>query len=372
LTVDGEETFEGRVEPAGVLTGTVTNLEGATVNLINAAGTIVATTETSAAGAYKFAGVKADDYTVEVSMNGFVKETTSAQTVTKNTVKTVAPIALEAVATTGDVAGIVRLKDSLSPVANATVTYYDADGDQKYTDTTGSNGSYELTSVAAGTYKVVVRGSGMDTFTTTQVVKAGDDLSAVNYNPVVGGDASLTINFVDSEGNAVEITDNMVAELLDDSIDAVDLASGLLPGRLAVEDNGSSIMFENLSAGSYDLEIDLPEEYVDIATTATLGSGEEKELEIELKEVADTHKVNFRVVDETNANEADAYVVVFNEDGTIETVLTTTDAGTADLALVDGTYTLAVIRDGYTVAEREVTVEGEDVTVQMIQLAKIQ
>ncbi|WP_394235047.1 carboxypeptidase regulatory-like domain-containing protein [Niallia oryzisoli] len=374
VTVDGDEDIEKRVVPAGVVTGTVTGLEGAAVNLLNADGSIKATTKSNASGEYEFTGVEAGDYKVEVSMSGYDTEITAPQTVTKNTVKTIAPITLDAVAITGDVAGFVRLNGSLSPIANATVTYYDADGDQKYSDTTGSNGSYELTSVEAGSYKVVVRGPGMDTFTTNQVVNAGDDLSAVNYSPAVGGDASLTVNFVDNEGNAVEITDTILAELLDDSIDAVDLADGAVPGKLTgeVAENGSSITFEDLSAGSYDLEIDLPEEFVDIDTTATLGSGEEKELKIEVNEVADTHKVNFRVVDETNTNEEDAYVVVFNEDGSIETVLTTTEAGTAELALMDGTYTLAVIRDGYTVAEREVTVEGKDVTVPVIQLTNIQ
>ena len=191
----------------------------------------------------------------------------------------------------------------------------------------------------------------------------------MNYNLTAGGDASLKINVVDAEGKPVVITGS-TAELLDANVDAVEPAENVLGSNLGTITD-STITFENLSAGSYDLKLDvLDTKYIDVETVATLAAGKEEELTITLTEVADAHNVNFRVIDEDNENVENAYIVVFNEEGTIEQVLQTNGQGTQSLALMDGNYTLSVIQNGYPVSEQEVTVAGNEVTVPVIQLTK--
>jgi 5-hydroxyisourate hydrolase-like protein (transthyretin family) len=367
ITVDGDETFEERAVPAGKISGTVTDSEGAIVNLVDADGNVVDTTEAGTAGAYEFTGVNAGKYKVETSKEGFVSETSDEVTVTKNAETQVAAIALDAVVTTGDVAGYVRTSETLAAVANATVTYYDADGEEVDSASVDANGSYSLSDLEAGTYDVVVRGDAVETYTTTQTIAAGDNLTKVNYNLTQGGDASLEVTVVDSEGNPVDVA-AAGFDLADAFVGVTNPTVGTWEEAVSAVD---TVTFNNLSAGTYDLDIDVSsEDYVDVETTVSVATGEELELKIVVDEVAAQSDVNFRVVNEANANVEGAYVVVFKEDGTIKDILTTT-AGTEDLALVDGNYTLAVYHDGYVVSEQAITVEGKDVNVPVIQLAPI-
>jgi hypothetical protein len=367
LTVDGDETLEERAVPAGLVTGNVTDstptsLEDAMVNLLDTDGKVVATTKTDASGDYKFGGVVAGDYTVSVSKADFVTEESAEFTVAKNTASTT-DVSLEDVVTTGDVAGFVRVKGSLAPVSGATVVYYDEDGEEVYNTTVGADGSYSLSTIAAGTYEVVVRNAGVETFTTTQEVKAGDDLKSVNYNLTNGGNAALEISVVDSEGNPVDAAVNGF-DLSDAYVDPTLTSAGIGYWELDTAPT-DTVTFTDLSAGTYELTIDvLDPAYVDIDTTASVAMGETGELEIVVEEVAAQSAVNFRVVDETNTDVTDGTVVVFNEDGSIKTVIASDDS----LALVDGNYKLAVYKNGYVVAKRDVTVAGKAVTVPVIQL----
>ncbi|GAA0336731.1 hypothetical protein GCM10008967_28830 [Bacillus carboniphilus] len=367
IIVDGDETFEGRAVPAGVIDGTVTGTsETVKVDLIDAEGNIVETLE-STDGSYKFAGVTAGDYKVQASGDGLLTNASDELTVTKNATTTVEAISLVAVETTGDVAGFVRVDGTLAAVEGATVTYYDEEGNEAGKATTAANGSYSISDLEAGTYDVVVRGTGIETFTTTQAVKAGDNLTAVNYELTTGGNASLEITVVDSEGNPVDVKINGF-DLADAFIAEENASVGTWEEADAVTD---TVTFNNLSAGAYSLSIDVAsEDFVDVEGLVAIAKGEAAELEIVVDEVAAQSAVNFLVVDETNTNVEDATVVVFNEDGSIKDILTTT-AGTAALALVDGNYTLAVYQNGYAVSTQEITVSGDDVNVPVIQLSPI-
>lgn len=366
LTVDGDESFEGRAVPGGKIAGS-TNAEAA-ISLVDAKGNVVETTAADKDGAYAFSGVTAGNYTVQAAKEGFVAEKSDELKVTKNETTTVDALALDAVDTTGDAAGFVRLSGTLAPAAGATVTYYNEDGEEVKKATVEANGSYSLSDLAAGTYKVVVRGAGAETYTTSQAVAAGDSLTKVNYTLVQGGDASLKVSVVDSDGKPVSV-----------AVDGFDLADAFVgktnptAGVWEQADSATDkVTFSNLSAGTYDLDIDVAsEDYVDTEATVSVAKGEAVELKIVVDEVAEQSAVNFRIVDEKNANVEGAHVVVFKEDGTVKEVLSTTSAGTADLALVDGSYTLAVYRNGYVVAQQAVTVAGDDVNVPVIQLVPV-
>lgn len=371
VTVDGNETFEDRAVPAGTIAGTITassgTVAGATVNLLNEDGEVVDTIETD--DTYTFGGVATGKYTVEVSQNGFVTEESAVATVSKNADTTGVNVEIDEVVTDANVSGYVRVNGSLSPVDTASVVYYNKDREVAYSTTTNATGAYAIADVEAGTYDVVVRddNDGVETHVTTQTVEAGKDLTALNYNLTKGGNASLEISVVDSEGNAVDVHA--------DGFDLTDaftfndetLAAGFWEG--AGDGPTDTFTFTGLSAGTYDLDLDIAsDEYVDVDTTVTLASGETGELEIVVEEVAAQSAVNFRVVSETNEDVNDAIVVVFNEDGTIKTTLT---SGDKTVALVDGNYNLAVYKNGYVVAKRDVTVAGKAVTVPVIQLSPI-
>ena len=125
--------------------------------------------------------------------------------VQKHDMTDVTDVTLDAVETNGDVSGFVRLSGSLTPAEDATVTYYDQDGKEVDSAVVSSTGSYSLTDLEEGSYEVVVRHANAETFTTMQTVSAGDDLTSVNYNLTKGGNSSLKVTVMDSEGNKVDV-----------------------------------------------------------------------------------------------------------------------------------------------------------------------
>ncbi|MET3696754.1 S-layer family protein [Bacillus oleivorans] len=366
VTVDGNETVEERVTPAGTVSGTTAVANGVKVDLIDVNGNVVDSTEV-VNGTYTFTSVSAGTYKVQASGADFVAETSAEFTVSKNTNTEVPALDLDNVVTTGDVAGYVRTSGTLTAVAGATVTYYDEKGEEVATVTTNASGAYSLSDLAAGTYEVVVRGTGVETYTTAQAVKAGDNLSAVNYAVTKGGNASLKLSVVDSEGKPVDVAINGF-DLADAFVDPTSPQVGTWEGAAAVS---NTITFNNLPAGTYELNIDVASaEFVDVEKAVSVAKGEAAELKIVVDKVAAQRDVNFRVVDEANANVNGAKVVVFKADGSIKEILTTS-AGTAELALVDGNYTLAVYQNGYLAAEKEITVAGAAVNVPVIQLTPV-
>ncbi|MGX2961696.1 carboxypeptidase regulatory-like domain-containing protein [Peribacillus sp. JNUCC 23] len=372
ITVDGNETFEGRAMPAGALSGVVNDgtigIKGSEVKLVNASGNIVATVTTDASGEYSFTGIPAGDYTVSASADTFIENSLASKVAISKNQNTDTILSLEKVVTTGNVSGFARLSGSLSAAKNATVTYYDQDGEEVANATVTVTGSYSLSGLKAGTYDVVVRGAGIETLKTTQTIEAGKNLTKANYNLTSGGNASLKISVVDSKGQPVNVASKGF-DLTDAYVDPTSPEYGVWEEASSTTD---SVTIKNLSAGTYNLTVDVAsDKFVDVKTTATLATGEAGKLVIVVDEVAAQSKVNFRVVDKSNANVDGAYVVVFNEDGSMKDVFTTTN-GTAELALVDGKYTLAVYHNGNVVAARELTVAGKDLTVPVIQLSPLQ
>nr|WP_254119796.1 carboxypeptidase regulatory-like domain-containing protein [Bacillus sp. FJAT-29790] len=373
ITVNGDQTFEERAVPAGTLTGVVSNgttgIKDAEVNLVNAAGSIIDTVKTNENGEYSFTGLLAGKYTVRATADNFVDGSlTDEVIVTKNKKATAAALKLADVVTDGNVSGFARLNGSLAAAKDATITYYDQKGKEVSNAVVAEDGSYSLTNLKAGKYNVVVRGAGIETLSTTQTIEAGQSLTKVNYNLTSGGNASLKISVVDSKGQPVNVAAQGF-DLTDGYVDPTNPNYGVWE---KAENATNTVTFTSLSAGTYNLSIDVASnDYVDVKTTATLATGEVGELVIVVDEVAAQRAINFRVVDKANANLKDAYVVVFNKDGSIKDVLTTDAAGTSPLALVDGNYTLAVYQNGYVVAERELTVAGKDITVPVIQLSAV-
>ncbi|KIL46632.1 hypothetical protein KP77_27590 [Jeotgalibacillus alimentarius] len=376
ITVTDEDVdFEARAEAAGVIDGTLVDEStnpvnsSVVVNLLDEDGSIVDTIETSN-GTYNFTGVSAGTYTVEAVSKTLVNDSIEVTVVKNGDVnEDDAVITLATPATTGTVSGFVREAGSLDAV-DGTVAYYNEAGQLAYDTTVASNGSYTVDEVDPGTYDVVVRGDGVDTYTATVTVAAGDNLQRTNYLLENGGDASMEITAVDSEGEAIDLTDADI-DLTDAYYATKADEETSVIGSWNEDDaavTADTITFENLSAGTYDFDLTLGS-FVDYEGTATVASGEEAQLEITLEETASQRTVDFKVLDENNADVNDKVkAVIFNEDGTVKEVLAD---GATSVDLMDGDYTIAFYLDGYAVSTRDFTVDGEDVTIPVVQLVDI-
>ncbi|MBM7577800.1 carboxypeptidase regulatory-like domain-containing protein [Jeotgalibacillus terrae] len=373
FTVDGDETVEERVMTAGVVIGTVLNDNEAVVNLLNEEGEIVETTTPSDEGVYKFSGIASGDYTVEVISE--TRKNASAEVTVSSNTSTPQNFDLGVLPTSASVSGVVRIEGSLAAVNSGTIAYYNEDGELA-ASTEITDGKYTVTELVAGTYEVVVRDgenaenpdqTEIDTLTDSITVVAGDELTSINYLAKQGGDAALEITAVDSEGEEIDLTDAVV-ELTDAyyANDEDDETTDL--GVWNTTADASTISFDNLSAGTYDFDLTLGS-FVDYEGTATIASGEAAELEITLEETASQREVDFKVLDESNVDKTSSVkAVIFNEDGTVKEVLAD-DATSVDL--MDGDYTIAFYLDGYAVSTRDFTVDGEDVTIPVVQLVEI-
>lgn len=371
--VDKDVTASGRTTPAGYVTGTVTGtgaIKDAEVQLLDSNKAVVAETTTDESGNYEFKGVAAGSYTVSVSANGYVtKASTSAFTVNADT-KSTEDFALSAVATTGNISGFVRSSGTLAAASGAKVSYYAlsvADvqaGTFVKGATVSSNGSYSVTALKPGTYKVVVRNAGnFETFVTTQAVAAGDDLKDVNYRLTTGGKATLNVTVVDKDNKAVSVGKGNL-KMFDSFAD--EIKDTALTNKAA----GNTFAFTNLASGTYHLTIAAPLGYEAVDTTISVAAGAANDVKIQLVKSADAYNVSFRVVDNKNADVEGAQVVAFNADGTIMKSDKTVGGVATISGLVNGTYTFYTYYDGTIVAVSTVTVNGANVNVPVIQLVQ--
>ncbi|MBV7273917.1 carboxypeptidase regulatory-like domain-containing protein [Clostridium sp. PL3] len=366
-------TVSGRTTTAGYITGVVddgsANVAGATVELLDSNNNVVATTTSAnTTGVYDFAGVAAGNYKVRVSKDGFVTKTSAAAFAVANETDATENVTLAALPTTGAVAGFVRADSTLTPAAGAVVTYYNEDGTSAYTATVAADGSYSIASITPGTYKVVVRDpSALETYVTSQTVAAGDAITNANYKLTAGGNETLTIKLTDKNSQAVNVNAGDVK--LYDVNAAQGTAAAEADGYWVNAGASDTITFNTLSKGTYELKIDAPSSYVDVDQTVTVTSATQQ-LPIQLVDAASVYSVNFRLVDADNTDGDAADIVVFKADGTKLATTTTAADGTATIAnLANGTYKFYIFKNGNLVTTKDVTVNGANVSVPVIQLA---
>ncbi|MBU8905962.1 carboxypeptidase regulatory-like domain-containing protein [Desertibacillus haloalkaliphilus] len=382
VTVDGDDaTAEGNVTTAGVIEGSISGVsEDALVSLVDADGEVVDTVETT--DAYKFASVAAGDYTVEVSKAGFESKASDEFTVEAKQQVTGVDFTLEAIeeVTSATISGYVRTEGSLNPAAGASLSFYaiavEDEEPGAYVDSVAveSNGSYSK-ELEEGTYQVVVRdGGNHETFMTTLNVTADRDRENVNYTLEAGGEASLELTLVDEDGEELDptnITFDTLA-LYDSEADASDESTDPALTVNSADVTEETITFADLSAGTYTLVLEA-DGYNDVSRSVEVTKNDDATLEISFTEVveAEEHSVSLRAIHaDNNANFDGATVLAFDKDGEVAARTTTDASGEAALSLVDGAYTIAVIADGYVVSKQTVTVDGDDVTAALVQLAQ--
>ncbi len=283
------------------------------------------------------------------------------------------------------VGGTVRYATTLTNVgANATVSYYNEDGDLVYEDATGAAGDYEVgpvltggtqyDTIAPGTYQVVVRDqdggtNSMETFVTSITVEDGDDLT-VNYNVERNlNKGTLTVRVVNEHNVAQPGWDiTVLDQYADRSPDAIALPDyGIWTGITGADGEDD---FDEASAGTYEVRI-TQAGMAPMTQEVTVVKGQDATLEFVADTAFVTWDVNVKTVDEANADLPDTEVVALDQDGEPVTGATAnTDVqGEATIELPNGTYTLMFYNDGYYVESRTVTVDAADQTLSPVQLA---
>lgn len=159
-TPDGTGTLTGKVTIAGSRTAIV----GATVTADGATGTYLATTD--AKGVYKLTPT-AGEYNVTASADGYSSQTFAA-TVKAGTKTVLSFSLLTSVSTTGTLTGTVSDEEG-NPLA-AVLVFTDHGG---FSATTGTDGTYRIDDIAAGSYLLAAELAGYQTSVETVNITPG-------------------------------------------------------------------------------------------------------------------------------------------------------------------------------------------------------
>ena len=161
---------------AGEVSGTVVSasthgaIAGAVVKIFDGLGDYVTSAETSATGTYSITGLAEGEYTVEFldTSGGYVPQfyPEKPSAAGAGSVSVVAGTDTAningALGRGGGISGRVLAAPSQTPLANVSVLVYEATGELVKKGETDTNGGYEVTGLAAGSYKVEFVASGVN------------------------------------------------------------------------------------------------------------------------------------------------------------------------------------------------------------------
>ncbi|MFC0406608.1 SdrD B-like domain-containing protein [Roseomonas elaeocarpi] len=278
-----------------------TGVAGETVQLINAAGTVVATTTTGANGAYSFTGVAPGSYQLQFvaptgtvfspqdqgtndAVDSDVNSTgrtasftvTSGQTVSAISAGTFTPATISGGAAFTDSNGNGIQDSGETGVAGETVQLINAAGTVVATTTTGANGAYSFTGVAPGTYQLqfvaptgtvftrqdqgtndaVDSDVGSNGRTASFTVTSGQTVSGISagtYTPAtIGGSGTLV--FTDTDGDGIRETGETGTAGV--TVQLVD-ADGTVVATTTTAANGT-YSFTGVAPGEYQLQFVAP------------------------------------------------------------------------------------------------------------------
>ena len=190
-------TLNFRLSTGGKIAGTVTSssgaaIAGASVHILGGSVTQNITLTTDASGAYATDFVSTGNYTVVASASGFASQSKST-TVTSGQTATVNFTLLSAAGTGALVGTVVNISNNV-PISGATVTFSGG------TTTTNSNGFYQFTNVAVGTYNVTASHTGFFSSTQSATVTSGGT-TTLNFKLATGGKLAGTVK--NSSGVAI-------------------------------------------------------------------------------------------------------------------------------------------------------------------------
>ncbi|MEY4413094.1 MAG: hypothetical protein RIQ53_387, partial [Pseudomonadota bacterium] len=275
------------------------NVANVTVQLLNSAGTVVATTATDTNGNYLFDGLAPGTYSVKfVTPTGYTLTTanvgadasdsdanqstgiTGTYTLNAGDDNRTVDAGLVALPTTGTVSGTVLLDSNNddvgdTPAAGVVVQLRNPAGTVVASTTTGADGSYTFTNVAPGNYTVTeVNPAGV----LDVADKDGGDLNNIAVT-VVAGQASTGNVFVDEKaaklGDKVWLDadadgqqDAGEAGVANVTVQLLNAAGTVL--ATTTTDAAGNYLFDNLAPGAYTVKFVTPTGYT--LTTANVGA----------------------------------------------------------------------------------------------------
>ncbi|MFC7370131.1 beta strand repeat-containing protein [Fictibacillus iocasae] len=319
----------------GALTGQVTDLTGtpltgAVVELF--LGTVpVANTVTDSSGNYSFNGLAPGNYSASASAVNFTSATqpvtiVSNQTATQNFALSPEPSSISG--TVSSSAG--------GPLAGASVRVLDLNGNTIANVTTGSDGSYTLTNLPAGTFDVRAESSGFPSSTIRLTLTINEDRTGVNF--VLQAVPPSTVN-----GALLDETGTPVAN---GSIQVLD-ASGLTVGT-AITDAFGNFTVLNLPAGTFSVRGSAAG-FVDGFTGITLAQGQTlNNVVVVVTRIPVPGAITGNVINALGGPIAGAQIAVRNQSGTIVQTANTDASGFFNVTnLAPGSYSVTAQADGF-------------------------
>jgi len=329
----------------GTIEGTVTDTNGDAVG--GATVTVESTGQsatTASDGSYSIADVPEGDQNVTANADGFKPRIESVTVQADNTVTQ--DYTLEQ----RTVSGTVTDADTGDAIDGATVTLEDSDGNVEST-TTGSDGGYAFTGVAADEYTVTADadGYGADSATVSIASGDGDVVQDFQLDPEPG---TLSGQVTDSEtGDPIESATVTIEET----------------GQEATTDSNGEYTIDPVDQGTYNVTVRHPD-YVNETVEVTVSPGEDVTQNYAL---ADTDGTIFGVVRDSNTNDELANVEVTVYEAGTGTVVgqTTTDSAGEYEFVVEGGVEYDVVANGSEIgyntkeATNVAVSENEDVRV---------
>lgn len=257
---------------------------GVTVNLVNEAGAVVATTTTDADGNYSFTGLNAGTYTVKVVKDGELANLTQTEdpdgtkdnasgAITLNTDNPVRENVNFGYVKKHAISGNIYLDENRDKTKNGddvnlsgvTVTLVDGSGNVVATTTTGASGNYNFLGLADGTYTVKVDTtgklagleqtedpSGAKNSQSTPITFTRNDPDVTNVNFGYAKDYSIAGN-VYRDSNRSESKDASETVFQGVTVNLVD-ASGNVVATTTTDADGN-YSFSKLPAGDYTVKV---------------------------------------------------------------------------------------------------------------------
>jgi hypothetical protein len=367
-----KSAISAKLSSGGVITGTVTDsstsspLQSAEVDLYNASGNLVASTGTAANGTYSFAGLPTASYKVGFEAGDYLPQFYNNE----STLASATAIAVTAGATksginaklvlAGTITGTVTDANSY-PLLDIAVSVYNSSGISVAFTETGTDGSYSIAGLPAGTYRVgftANAGGAVNNFlpqfyndkttlasATSVSVAAGKTINNINAKLVTAGQITGTVTDVARHPlSSVDVTiynssDTEVAET-DTTPGGTYAVSGLPAGTYEVG-------FDTEDGAAYNAQFYNGKSSISTATPVTVSSGATTANINGL--LSGGGQISGTVTDaETNAAISGVTVDVYNASGVIIADATTGAAGSFTATKLDtGSYHVAFVAAGF-------------------------
>jgi len=236
-----------------------TDIEGLVVELLDAAGDVIATATTDADGNYSFNDLPDGDYTVQVAAGQIAQDGTGPQAVIIDGADGVADFAFELATISGDLSWA---NDRSTAIAAIVVELLDGDGNVIATATTDADGNYTFT-VLPGDYTVgVTDGQIAQDYNGAQSVSIGADSNCASVENV-----DFVAQLPTISGNVYfDITGDLLLSSDEPGVEGVTMT--LSDGQTVVTDANGNYTFTVLP-GDYTVSVG-DVQGMDLMTTTSL------------------------------------------------------------------------------------------------------